>query len=121
VTDLSSAMADALAAISAFDGLTLGYRTATSGSFTTLTGWVFHKDRVPTETYDSAGHASASMQTATLKGPLSPAMARGYQVQVDSSSTDIWAVESVMTKGQQICLLRRMPVDTLAPDRGQVR
>jgi hypothetical protein len=114
-------MASALSAISSFDGITLGYRTGTSGAFTTLTGFVVHKDRVPQAQFDERGHAEVQSYTATLKGPTTPALAKGYQVQVDSSASDIWTVESVAVKGQQICLLRRTPVITLGPDRGETR
>ena len=121
MSNLSDAMASALSQISTFDGLTLGYRTGTSGAFTTLTGFVMHKDRLPSTQFDDRRDVEMTLQTATLKGPLSPALAKGYQVQVDSSASDIWSVENVMVKGQQIALLQRRPVHTLAPDRGQNR
>ncbi len=114
-------MASALSAISSFDGVTLGYRTGTSGAFTTLTGFVLHKDRLPQSQFDDRGELESTLQTATLKGPLSPSLVKGYQIQVDSSATDIWSVENVMVKGQQIALLHRRPIHTLAPDRGQNR
>ncbi len=123
MTNLSSAMADALGEISSFDGITLGYRTSSSGSYTTLTAgsWVFHKDRVPQAQYDERGQLAETIHTATLKGPLSPALVKGYYIQVGGSASDEWIVENVMTKGQQIALCRRISVGDLGPDRGKTR
>jgi hypothetical protein len=114
-------MATALSAISSLDGITLGYRTTTSGAFTTLTGFVFHKDRVPQMQFDDRGEVEVQGHTGTLKGPTTPAMVKGYQIQVGASATDIWSVESVMVKGQQICLCHRGVVLALGPDRGGTR
>jgi hypothetical protein len=114
-------MATALSAISSLDGITLGYRTGTSGAFTTLTGFVFHKDRIPQAQFDDRGEAEALAHTGYLKGPLSPAMVAGYHVQVGGSATDIWVIDSVMVKGQQIALCRRVVTTTLGPDRGSTR
>jgi hypothetical protein len=120
---LSDAMATALSAISSLDGITLGYRVASSGSYTTLTAgqFVFHKDRIPQAQYDERGALSQTIETATLKGPLTPALARGYYIQVGASSADEWIIESVMVKGQQIALCRRCDVHDLGPDRGKTR
>lgn len=121
MTNLSDAMASALSTISSFDGITLEYRAGESGGWTTLTGFVVHKDRVPQLQYDERGGVEVQGHTGYIKGPTTPALAQGYQVRVGSANTDIWSVQSVMVKGQQIALLRRNPVKTLTPDRGATR
>ena len=121
MSDLSDALASALGAVSSFKGDTIGYRTSNSGSFTTLTGFVFHKDRVPVANFDDQGRAEVVAMTAYLKGPLTPAMVKGYQIQIGGSSSDIWSVDSVMVDGQQICLCRRQQVQSLGPNRGATR
>ncbi len=121
MSNMSDALASALSVISTFEGVTLGYRTGVSGSFTALTGWAIHKDRVPQSQYDERTGGDIQIHSMMVKGPLSPAMVKGYQIQVGGSATDIWAVESVTTHAQQICLCRRAPVATLGPDRGGTR
>ncbi len=121
MSGLSDALAAALSTISSFEAITLGYRTSGSGAFTTLTGWVAHKDRIPQAQYDERGEAAVQSHTMTIKGPTTPVLVRGYQVQVGASATDIWSVESVTIQSQQVALCRRTPVLTLGPDRGEVR
>lgn len=118
---LSDAMSAALGAVSSFDGIVLEYRAGQSGGWTALTGFVLHKDRVPQLNFDDRGAMEVQAHNAALKGPLAPALAVGHQVRAGSADTDIWNVESAMTKGQAIYLLRRSKVGKLGPDRGGTR
>jgi hypothetical protein len=119
MTNLSDALATALSAISTFKGETLTYRTTHTGGTSALTGFVLHRDRVPQPSFLSERQAEAEVKEATLKGPLTPAMAIGYEV-VDGNS-EAWVVESVMKDSQQICRAKRVRTTVLAPDRGQNR
>jgi len=121
VSGLSDALASALSTLSSFESVTLGYRASGSGAFTTLTGFVHHKDRIPQAQYDERGEASIQSHTMIVKGPTTPVMVRGYQIQVGGSASDIWTVESVTIQSQQVILCRRTPILTLGPDRGEVR
>jgi hypothetical protein len=119
VTDLSDALTTALAAVSTFKGETLTYRTTHTGSTSALTGFVLHRDRVPQPSFLSERQAEAEVKEATCKGPLTPALAIGYEI-VDGNS-EAWLVESVMKDSQQICRVKRVRTISLAPDRGQTR
>ena len=119
MSDLSDAMTSALSAISTLKGESLAYRTTHSGGTSALTGFVLHRDRVPQPSFIADRQAEAEVKEATLKGPLTPAMAIGYEV-VDGNS-EAWVVESVMKDSQQICRMKRVRTIALAPDRGQTR
>lgn len=120
MTTISDAIAAALTSLATAKGESLGYRTGTSGSFTTLTGWVLHRDNFPQAAFDEKQSAERYEQTGTLTGPSgSPAMVAGYQVQDGNSAA--WVVESVMVDQQQVCLLRRIVTRQLGPDRGSAR
>jgi hypothetical protein len=119
VSDLSTALTTALAAINTLKGETLLYRTTHAGSTSALTGFVLHRDRVAQPSFLTDRQAEVESKEATLKGPLSPAMAVGYEV-VDGNS-EAWAIESVMTDSQQICRCKRVRTIALNPDRGHTR
>ncbi len=119
MSDLSDALATALSAVSGFKSETLTYRTTHTGSPTTLTGFVLHRDRVPQPSFLTERDTEAEVKEATLKGPLTPAMAIGYEI-IDGNS-EAWAVESHMADSQQICRCKRVRTIALAPDRGQTR
>ncbi len=119
MSNMSDALTTALSQIGTFKGESLTYRTTHAGQTAALTGFVLHRDRVPQPSFLSDRQAEAEVKEATLKGPLTPAMAIGYEV-VDGNS-EAWVVESVMKDQQQICRCKRSRTIALAPDRGQTR
>jgi hypothetical protein len=94
----------------------LSYATTVGGTYTTLTGWVLTIDRVPAPVFEEQTQAGEVQQTATAKGPLSPAIVRGYFIK--DANNEKWAVEGVKTEQQQILTLSRIKVTKRAPDRG---
>lgn len=119
MSDMTDAMTTALAAINTFKGESLTYRTTHAGSTSALTGFVLHRDRVAQPAFLSERQGEGEVKEATCKGPLTPALAIGYEV-VDGNS-EAWVVESVMKDQQQICRCKRVRTIALAPDRGQTR
>lgn len=119
MSDISSALADALAAIADFKSESLSYRTTHAGGLTALTGFVLHRDRAPQPSFLQDRSAEAEVKEGTLKGPLTPAMAIGYEI-VDGNG-EAWAVESLMPDQQQICRVKRSRTIALNPDRGHTR
>jgi hypothetical protein len=119
VSDLSTALTTALAAINTLKGETLLYRTTHAGSTSALTGFVLHRDRAPQPSFLTERSAEVEVKEGTCKGPLTPALAIGYEI-VDGASA-AWVVESVMTDNQQICRVKRVRTIALAPDRGQTK
>lgn len=119
-TFLSDALAQALSGVSAFKGESLQYRTTHGGSLTALpAGFILHRDRVPPPVFVQDTQSENETKEGTLKGPLSPAMAIGYEV-VDSNG-EAWAVYSLMSDQQQICRVRRSRKIAMNPDRGHTR
>ena len=119
MSDLSDALATALDAVADLQGESLTYRTTHAGSTSALTGFVLHRERVPNLLFQGDRQAEVEDKTGTLKGPLTPAMAIGYEV-IDANS-EAWAIESVMKDQQQICRVRRVRTAVLGPDRGHTR
>jgi hypothetical protein len=119
MSDLSTALTTALAAINTLKGETLLYRTTHAGSTAALTGFVLHRDRVAQPSWLTERAAEIETKEGTLKGPLTPAMAVGYEV-VDGNS-EAWAIESVFKDNQQICRVKRVRTIALSPDRGQTK
>ncbi len=116
---MSDALATALSAINTFKGESLTYRTTHAGSTAALTGFVLHRDRVPQPSFMTERSTEAEVKEATCKGPLTPALAIGYEI-IDGNS-EAWAVESIMKDQQQIARCKRVRTIALAPDRGQTR
>lgn len=119
MSDLSTALSDALSTVSTFGGESLTYRTTHAGSTTALTGWVLHRDRVQQPQFVSDRDVEAIVMEGTLKGPLTPALAVGYEI-VDGNSV-AWSITSVMSSQQQICRVKRSSTTAFAPDRGKTR
>ncbi len=119
-TQLQSAMASALASLATFKGEALSYATAHGQSFTALTGFVIHPDRVAAPVYDEHGRVIAQKRSAYLKGPVSPLLAIGYEIKDSSPTTPVvWAVEGIKLDQQQIVTLSRQEVvGVYGPDRG---
>jgi hypothetical protein len=116
MSSMSDILAAGLSVLSTVKGESVGYRTGTTGSFTALPGWTITQDRTQPEFHDADGGADVVRRTATLKGPLSPALAKGYQIE-DGTTSLVWAVQGVTFDQQQICLLELVVVDQFAPDR----
>ena len=115
---ISAGLATALSALSIAKGDSLTYATTKGGSYSALTGWVLHVERLSAPIFGDQAQAGEVVQSATLKGPLTPVMARGYFV-LDGNGL-YWAVEGVKTEAQQICVLMRTKVTERAPNRGAV-
>jgi len=113
---MSTILASGLASLSTDRGESLSYCATLAGSYTALTGWVLTIDRVQGPVFADQGQGGEVAQTATLKGPVTPAMVRGYFI-TDGNSQK-WAVEGVKTEQQQVCTLSRTKVTIRAPDRG---
>ncbi len=117
---ISRALANGLATIARAKGESVGYRTGTSGAYTALSGFVLQIDRLPPPTMDSDHDAQETLITATLKGPVTPVLAQGYQVRDDVSGIT-FAVQSLKLDVQQICILHSIDTQRLAPDRQGAR
>lgn len=113
---MSDILAAGLSALATVRGDTLSYCATLGGSYTALTGWVLIIDRLPAPAFNEQSQSGEIAQTATLKGPLSPALQRGWFI-TDGNSQK-WAIEGVKTEQQQICTLMRTKVTTKSPDRG---
>jgi len=116
----SIALAAAHAALATAKGESIGYRVGTSGAFTTLAGFILIQDRVPAFSQDGDHHDEVQVRSGTLKGPVTPAMVKGYQIQ-DTITGYVWSVQAVKIDSQQVCLLELTQVGTLGPDRKGAR
>ena len=114
---ISDALTKGLAALATAKGETVGYRVATSGAFTALNGFVLIQQRVPEPTFSDSDEQEQQTFSATLKGPASPAMVVGYQIQ-DTITGYVWAVRSIKNDVQQVCTLARVEALNLTPNRG---
>lgn len=116
MSTMSDILASGLSALSSARSESLSYCATLAGSYTALTGWVLTIDRLPSPLFEGKSQADEVAQTATLKGPLTPVMARGYFI-TDGNSQK-WSIEGVKTEQQQICTLMRTKVTKRGPDRG---
>ena len=98
-------------------GESLQYATTLTGSLAALTGFVLHQDRVGEPVYNQNDLAEAQNFSATLKGPVTPALAKGHKVK-DLITGLEWAVESSKIDTQQVCRLMRRVDLVHGPDRG---
>lgn len=113
---MSDILAAGLSSLATLRGESLSYCATVSGTYVALTGWVLVIDRVPAPAFNDQTQAGEVAQTATLKGPLSPALARGYFI--TDGNGQKWSVEGVKTEQQQVCTLMRTKVTKRGPDRG---
>lgn len=113
---IGDAIAPGLAALSTLKGESLGYRTGTTGSFTALSGFCLHQARGEAPMFDETHASEVQKRLATLKGPVTPAMARGYQVK-DLITGIIYAVQFVKIDVQQVCALEEREPTKRTPDR----
>lgn len=113
---VGDALAVGLVALSGAIGASLQYRTGTSGGFTALTGWVLIQNRVDPIMFDESRAAEEQQRTASLKGPVSPLMVQGYQVQ-DITTGIIWAIQSAKLGPHQVCVLEYVSTTKRTPER----
>lgn len=113
---MSDILATGHAHLATVRGESLSYSATVGGSYTALTGWVMLIDRLPAPVFNDQSQAGEVAQTATLKGPLTPALQRGWFV--TDGNGDKWSIEGVKTEQQQVCTLMRTKVTARAPDRG---
>lgn len=116
MSSMSDILAAGLSVLSSARSESLSYCATLSGTYTALTGWVMTIDRTAAPVFADQTQSGEVAQTATLKGPLTPVMVRGYFI-TDGNSQK-WAVEGVKTEQQQVVTLMRTKVTTRAPDRG---
>lgn len=116
---VSRSLARGLSYISTARGESLSYRTSTSGSFTTLTGWVLDRSDNAGPQYDES-NMERTVYQATLSGPLTPTLSVGYQVQ--DGDGRVWSIKGDRPDGQQqIFFLTDEPLANAGPDRGRTR
>jgi hypothetical protein len=117
MSDLDDILAFGLSVLADHKGEDLSWRAGESGDFTALTGFCLEVDRVGEPIYDEDDHATVQKRTATLHGPLTPALSQGGQVRDGKGGKD-WSIESVKLGNKQVCLLWRHEVLGTGPDRG---
>jgi hypothetical protein len=76
MSTMSDILAAGLSVLSTVRSESLSYAATQSGSYTALTGWVLTIDRLPSPVFNDQTQAGEVQQTATLKGPLTPAITR---------------------------------------------
>lgn len=116
MSTMSDILASGLSLLSSVRSDAPSYSATFAGTYTPLTGFVLIIDRLPAPAFNEERQAGEIAQTATLKGPLTPALSRGQFVK--DGNNDIWAVEGVKAEQQQICTLMRTKVTKRGPDRG---
>ena len=116
MSTMSDILAAGLTVLSGTRSESLTYCATLAGTYAALTGWVLTIDRLPAPVFDGQSQVGEIAQTATLKGPLTPVLARGNFI--TDGNGQKWSVEGVKTEQQQICTLMRTKVTTRAPDRG---
>lgn len=116
----STLLTTALSVISTNKSEALSYATAAGQSFTSMTGFVIHQDRIAAPVYNENGRVIAQRMTGYVKGPVTPLMALGYQIKDSTPATPLtWAVEGVKIEQQQIITIwREERVGVNSPDRG---
>jgi hypothetical protein len=112
----SDILAAGLATLATVHGHSVSYRTGTSGSFTALPGFLLIQDRPQPHGFDGDREMETQTRGATLKGPLMPALADGYQVK-DEITGIIYACYDPKVEAQQIARLERVTVKEYGADR----
>lgn len=121
MSTMSDALAAGLAALASIKGDSLTYCATYGGTYVALTGFIIHVDRVQ-PMQDSPGHIEEQEETATVKGPASPALAEGYFVKDVTNGNRIWRVDAQPKNDQQqIARLRRYTQGAITPNRGSRR
>jgi hypothetical protein len=112
----SDILAAGLATLATVHGHSVSYRTTTSGSFTALTGFLIIQDRPNPHGFDGDREMETQTRNGWLKGPLTPAMADGYQVK-DENTGSVYACYEPKFEAQQIARLECVTVEEFGPDR----
>ncbi len=81
-----------------------------------LAGFLIIQDRPQPHGFDGDREMETQARGGTLKGPLTPAMADGYQVK-DEITGLIYACYDPKFEAQQIARLERVTVEEFGPDR----
>ena len=121
MSTMSDALAAGLAALATVKGDALTYCATYGGSYAALTGFVIHVDRVEPVQQSDARNIEEQVEGATVKGPTTPLMVRGYFIKDTLNSDRIWYVESVKIDQQQILKCRRTNQLDATPNRGARR
>ncbi len=121
MSDMSTLLASAIASLATTKGDSLTYCATLSGSYTALTGFIIHVDRVQPVTMNDSRHTEEQEETATVKGPSTPALVRGYFVKDVTNGNKVWYVEAVKFDQQQIARCRRVNQLDATPDRAARR
>ncbi len=117
MSTMSDALASALSALASIKGESLSYCATVGGTYLAMTGWCLHKDRVQ-PFMEAEREIELQAQTATLKGPLAPAMTVGLFVKDSSvSPARIYVIEAVKSEAQQVCGCKRTTAGTATPNR----
>ncbi len=118
MSTMSDALAAGLAALASIKGDALTWCATQAGSYAALTGFVIHVDRVEPVRMDDNQHIEKLIETATVKGPLTPVLARGYYIKDTLNSNLVWYVEAVKVDQQQVARCRRVTQLAVTPNRG---
>ena len=118
---MSDALAAGLAALASIKGDVLTYCATQNGTYTALTGFVIHVARVEPIRDGGERHIEELQESATVKGPLTPVLARGAFIKDTLNGNTIWYIEAVKTDQQQVATCRRTTQLDATPDRGARR
>ncbi len=114
---ISQALTRANAIISTAKGESLYYRANSDRAWAPLVGFVLDRDDVQPPVYDDIESAESTIQTGRLSGPVTPALAVGYEIK--DGSDNVWAlIVPPDFDQQQLCPVRRTTVDNAGPNRG---
>lgn len=117
---MSTALSTGLTVLATAKGESLQYATAPGQAFAAMTGFVLVQERPEDADHDSDTEVEAQTMRASLKGPVTPALPRGYQIK-DLITGFTWAVESNVIDVQQVCRLSRRVQLTITPNRGATK
>ncbi len=117
---ISTALASALSAIATAKGESLSYCTTYGGTYVALTGFVLHQQRPEAHSQDDDHGMEVQVLRATLKGPLTPAMADGYFIKNVTTGV-IYSCRTPKFESQQIANLEVADPKKYGPDRKGAR
>ena len=118
MSEIEDLIADGLADLSEAKSESLSYSATQAGSYTAITGFVLVMNATENVREFDDRSMEQQIETATLVGPLAPAIARGNFVKDSHNSDRIWYVESVTTDQQQIAKCRRVHQIATTINRG---
>ncbi|MBA3591562.1 hypothetical protein [Methylibium sp.] len=117
MSTISTALAQALAAVATARGESLSYRAAVgTGSYIALSGFVLDRDEIAPPFHDEQQAAEETVRSGRLCGPLTPVLTVGMGIR-DGNNQE-WAIETAELDQQQLCTVRRTTVANAGPNRG---